>query len=106
MASTNTTLSFDMKVKVEQRKGYFAARTNPFAITVYSDNKNEAEERALHAVKFLLDQHYGTLEDLSSYLNSKGVKHTWGIETEPKPRHLVRECKQEVRVEVPKGERG
>ena len=40
-------------VVTEQRKGYFAAITNPLAITAYGNTKEEATKRAIQAV-FLL----------------------------------------------------
>ncbi len=37
---------------VEERDGYWAARTVPFALTVYGKSAEQAEERALEAVIF------------------------------------------------------
>lgn len=102
MVKKRTTLSFDVDVAVEEREGYFAATTNPFAITVYSDKEDKAEKRALKAVSFLLSQHDKTPQELSDYLNRMGVKHVLSSsEMEAVCRYpVVRSCRRELRVEV------
>lgn len=104
MTKVKRTLSFDVEVKVEEREGYFAASTNPFAITAYDDTEGKAEERAVQAVTLLLGKYSSTTEELSNYLNRMGVKHTVRTEELPERRHtIVRECRRELRVEARAG---
>ena len=44
----------DVRIKTEQREGYFAARTMPFAITAYGGTEDKAEKRAIMGVEFYL----------------------------------------------------
>jgi hypothetical protein len=104
MGVLRRSVSFDLEINVEQRENYFAAMTNPFAITAYGDSEDEAEKRALQAVGILLKVRS---KDLSTYLNKLGVKHLTEDTTLPeptsfnRPRNIVRECRREMRVEVP-----
>ena len=70
-------VDFDVEVTVERREDYFAARTNPFAITAYGRSKGKATERALDAVKFLLRQYSKTQEQLCAYLDRRGVVYIY-----------------------------
>lgn len=54
VTALKTTSGFEFEVTVEQREGYFAARTKPFAITVYGNTAEEAENRAVQAVELKL----------------------------------------------------
>jgi predicted RNase H-like HicB family nuclease len=105
MTRVRTVLRFDLEATIEERDGYFAAFTEPFAVTVYGDTELQVEERAKEAVLLLLRRHSTRPKELSEYLGRLGIKHL--LETtqmETKQHHpIVRECKQEVRVEVPAG---
>jgi len=104
MATKKIVLSLDVEVETEQRNGYFASRTKPFAITVYAQKEYEAEMRAMEAIELLLRQYAKTPNKLSTYLNLKNVKHVLYSEvgsTVPYP--AVRTCKTEMRLEVPAG---
>lgn len=104
MATGKTVLSFDVEVETEQRNGYFAARTKPFAVTVYAKTEHKAEERALGAVMLLLEQYMKTPGGLSTYFNQKNVKHVVSHEVDPqRPYPLLRTCRKEMRLEVPAG---
>jgi len=106
MPRAKLTLGFELIIEVQQREGYFAARTNPFALTAYGKTEDEAEQRALGAVYFLLKQYPKTPKDLTEYFNKRHVKHTASLEVEGalKRRHVItRECKREMKVEVPVG---
>lgn len=101
MPKEKVTVSFDMKVMVEDRKGYYAASTDPFFITVFGSNPEEAESRALQAVELLLGRYEKTDEDMTNYLNKRGVKHS--MHTERMPQRLspiIRRSTQEMRLEV------
>lgn len=102
MATSKRTLSFDVTVKVEEREGYYVASTVPFALTVYGKSEDEAEKRALSAVKLLMSKYKKTHKDMSRYLNRRNVKHVISDEKTPE-RHwpVVRNCTQELRLEVP-----
>jgi len=107
MGGTHTemhTVEFDLSIKTEQCEEYYAAKTNPFAITVYGDSEEEAEERALQAVGLLLKKYSSTSNEMHDFLNHRGVKHILSIEERTgQQRPLVRECKHEMRLEVPAG---
>jgi len=104
MTRLKRTLRFDLEVTVEERDGYFAASTKPFAITAYGDTTDEAEKRALKATSLLLIKHSTTPGELGNYLSRFGVKHILGTAVETTQRYpVVRECRQEIRLEVPAG---
>ena len=44
----------DIEIKTEQRDGYFASRTKPFAITAYGKTKGESQEQALLGIELYL----------------------------------------------------
>lgn len=44
----------DVKIETEQRDGYFAARTNPLALTGYGKTERGSIERAIGGVKLWL----------------------------------------------------
>jgi len=100
MAGRNV-LSLEVRVRVEEREGYYAAPTVPFAITVYGNTEDEAERRALEATEILLRRHSKTTVALSAYLNKMDIKHVVSSEPRPEWRHsIVRECTREMRVEA------
>lgn len=105
MATRKTILKFDMELETEERKGYFAARTKPFAITAYGDTEGAAEERAVQAVLLLVRQYVKTPSKLSDFLTNRGVKHVVHEEVKETERHppIIRSSKREMRVEVPAG---
>ena len=95
------TLMFDMHVRVEEREGYFAASTRPFAITAYGNSEDKAERRAVEAVLLLLKKYSKTPDDMSAYLNRMGVKHIMYPEEALGRRHAItRESTKEVRLPV------
>lgn len=102
MAKKETTLSFNVETTTEERDGYFASRTEPFALTAYGKNEEEAERRVKQALLLLLRQYANTPKQLSDYLNQKGVKHVIRTESDsarfPK---LVRTYREEMMVKVP-----
>jgi len=102
MSVTNSTLGLKVEVLTEEREGYFAASTNPFAITVYGETEDEAEKRALDAVILLLNNYLSTHKQLSDYLNRMGVKHSI-VDYKINRRQVVRESKREIRLEAPAG---
>lgn len=53
MTTRKTVSGLNVEIKTEQREGYFAARTNPFALTVYAKTEHEVEERAIKAIGIL-----------------------------------------------------
>ena len=102
MVTKRAGLSFDVEVTTEQRNGYFASRTKPFAVTVYAQTENEAEERAMQAIILLLRQHMKTRGELSDYLNQKNVKHVLHSEAAlQRPSPVIRTSRREMRLEVP-----
>lgn len=102
MAEVKTILKLDVEVETEQRSNCFAAKTKPFAITVYAKTEHEAEERALKAVMFLLRQYSKTSNELRDYLTQKNVKHIISHEIKlQRPYPVLRTCKKEMRLEVP-----
>ncbi len=104
MSRTRATLSFYINVRVEEREGYFAASTKPFAITVYGDTEGEAEERALEAVNLLLAKYSKSVKVMDSYLNRMDIKHTvYNEEAVERRNFITRESRQEMRLEVPAG---
>lgn len=74
------TVRFEWVVTVEERDGYFAASTEPFAVTVYGDTAEAAEERALRAVTMMLKKHTTEPGGLHQYLNKVGVMHVVDFE--------------------------
>jgi hypothetical protein len=42
-------LTLVLDIKVQQREGYFAARTDPFALIAYWKTEEQAEQRACNA---------------------------------------------------------
>ncbi len=97
-------LSFYVDVVVEERENYFAATTKPFAITVYGNSEEEAEEKALKAVGLLLEGYSKPLKKLGDYLSRMGVKHAiaeGGALRRHRP--IVRECRREMRLEAAVG---
>jgi len=105
MAKLRGFLRFDIQVTVEEREGYFAAFTQPFAITTYGDTQQKAEERALRAVLLLAGRHSKTPGELSEYLNRFDIKHLLATKKVGTKKHhpVVRESKQEVQFRVPAG---
>lgn len=95
-------LKFELNVTVEEREGYFAAITKPFAITIYGTTPEEADKRVDEAIEFFLRPHSGTPKELSDYLNRMGVKHVIITEALEK-RHptILWECKRDMQVEAP-----
>ncbi len=102
MATKKIILKFDMELETEEREGYFAARTKPFAITTYGDTELAAEERATQAVLFLVRQYAETPNKLVDFLTHRGVKHIVHEEVKETERHfpIVRSSKREMQVEV------
>lgn len=68
-------LGVNVGVETKKRKGYFAARTKPFALTAYAKTELEVEERAFKMVKLLLGQYSRTPDELQDYLISKGIRN-------------------------------
>ena len=85
MAKSGKVLSFQMDIKVEQREGYWAARTDPLAITVYGKTESSALARARKAVDMLLADviERGALKE---FLQKRQVHHFIGDEP-PRTRH-------------------
>ena len=93
------TYSFDLGIKVEERNGYYAAMTSPFALTAYGDTEEQAEKRAVHAVDLLLDHRAKKVGELGEYLNHRGVK--FSVSTKViRPNLVVKECRVEKNVEA------
>ena len=68
MRVVRRTVTLDMEVHVEERDGYWAATTRPFAITVYADTSQGVEERAVDAVRFRLERYSADLSTLTRHL--------------------------------------
>lgn len=103
---TKVMLELGVNVKVQQREGYFAARTEPFAVTAYGKTEEEAEDRAFQSVLSLLMQYVKTPQEMSDYLNKRRAKHAIYEEAEqtpPRQWQIIRECKRELKMEVPAG---
>lgn len=93
------TYSFDLGIKVEERNGYYAAITSPFALTAYGDTEEQAEKRAVGAVDLLLDHRAKKAGELNEYLNHRGVK--FSVSTKVIRTNLVvKECRVEKNVEA------
>ena len=91
--------SFDLDIKVEERDGYYAAVTSPFALTAYGDTEEQAEKRVLRAVDLLLEQRAKKVGELDKYLNHRGVKFSVSNEA-IRPNLVVRNCKMEKNIEA------
>ena len=104
MAVLKHTVSFDLRVQVEERQDYWAARTDPFAITMYGDTGEQAEKRALEAALLLLKKHDAQLAD---FLTKHRVHHLVTVEDMPhgvgRTPIVTRESINEVRLEVAAG---
>jgi len=98
-------LALEINVKVMQREGYYAAKTEPFAITAYGQTEEEAEERAFQAAHLLMEKYSKTPQELSEYLNKRHAKHTVTVVEQDIPRHrqITRECTREMKLLVPAG---
>ena len=93
-------LRLEVSTKVEEREGYFAAITDPFAVVAYGDTPEKAEKRAFEALDLLLQQHSKTPKEMSAYLTRFGVKHLMVSDVMPERRFkVVRECKREIQLE-------
>ena len=106
MPHAKVTLELELNIEVQQREGYFAARTDPFAITAYGKTEEEAEKRAVLLLQSLLEQYSKTLQEMFAYLNKRHAKHSVAVEVEgtiPRQWQITRECKRELKVEVPAG---
>ena len=62
-----------MEIKVELRDGYYAAITNPFALTAYGDTEEQAEKRASCAVDLLFDNWVGKRRRQWQSLREQGL---------------------------------
>ena len=83
MASGKTvTISFNATVFLEKREDRWAAYVEPFAMTVYGNTREEAENRLKESVEFAV-QHS---PDLRGYLDSHGVPN---CVTEDEPSSFV-----------------
>lgn len=71
-----TILVLKLEVSVDQREGYFAASTKPFAITAYGKSIKKAHKRALLAVKLLFDGYSNGSNGLSDFLNHRDIEYT------------------------------
>lgn len=101
MKKVKQVLSFSVDVRVEEREGYFAATTTPFAITTYGKTDEEAEKRALKAINLSLDRHSKSLDELSNYLNHLSVQHSVHVQGSMEFRRpIVRECRREMHIEA------
>lgn len=89
-------VSFDVSVHVEKRDTCWAATTSPFAITVYSDDRHKAEERALKAVGLLLDSQSGAIAEFLAKLR---VKHLISVSEEPDQENCS-DFRQEISVPI------
>jgi len=105
MARTNAVVSFKLNVTTEEREGYFAATTDPFAITLYGKTEAEAEAKAEPVVRAMLAKYSKQPGGVSAYLNRLGVKHSVRLETVPEPtvRRPVRQCSKDVNLKVAAG---
>ncbi len=100
MAKVKKVLSWELGVSVEEREDCYAATTRPFSITAYGKTDEEAEERALSAIKLLLESHAETYETLVDFLNRMGIKYSEQTEVIERRNTIVRECRREMRSEV------
>ncbi|MFC1916583.1 hypothetical protein ACFLX1_00395 [Chloroflexota bacterium] len=93
------TFTFNLEIKVEGRDGYYAAITNPFALTAYGDTEEQAEKRAVCAVDLLLDNRVQKAGELDKYLKHRNVKYSVSTEV-MRPNLVVKECRVEKNVEA------
>lgn len=65
------TVTFDVKVSLEDRNDYWAARIEPLGMIVYGQSRHEVEERADSGVRFFLEN----TPDIRVYLDYHGVAY-------------------------------
>ena len=65
------TVTFDVRVSLEDRDDYWVARIEPLGMIVYGQSRHEVEERADSGVRFFLEN----TTDIRQYLDYHGVAY-------------------------------
>ena len=65
------TVIFDVRVSLEDRIDYWAARIDPLGMIVYGQSRDDVEKRVENGVQFFLDH----TPDIRQYLDYHGVAY-------------------------------
>ena len=71
LARGEITVTFDVRVSLEDRSDYWAARIEPLGLIVYGRNRDEVEERVDDGIRFFLEH----TPDIRQYLDYHGVAY-------------------------------
>ena len=71
LARGDITVTFDLKVSLEDRNDYWAARIEPLGMIVYGRSRNDVEKRVDDGVRFFLEH----TTDIRQYLDYHGVAY-------------------------------
>ena len=70
-ARGDISVTFDVRVSLEDRKDYWAARIEPLGMIVYGRSRNDVEKRVDDGVRFFLEH----TTDIRQYLDYHGVAY-------------------------------